>query len=259
VLNEDNLKRPHFTLFTTAGDDSCSAFFSKLEYRITDKMANDALCALLKLPAELRLRIYEFVIPEVPLFVHQIVYSGLLYACKQTRSEIEPIILKDMATELTRIAGICLYNFDMEFVFDPPSTLRDLENLITTARSDWQSLDPTRREWNPVITLSRMHFESLVIKVVCKHDIPMKRHKTRVDILTRPLLTKVGRKGVVQVKSLTVDYSSPISCPGNIQNIMPLTDSTPDCDVRYSRNEAGNIVASHIERLIGFKQAYAID
>jgi hypothetical protein len=221
-------------------------------------MGNDTLCAFLRLPAELRLRTYDFVIPEVPLLVHRIVYSGLLYACKQTRYELERIILTAMNIELTRITEICLYNFDMEIVFDRPSTLQTLENMIITARSDWQSLDPTRRTWNPLIILSRMHFESLMIKVVCKHGLSMKRHKTRVDILTRPLLTRAEREGVVPIKSLTVDYRAPISCPGNIQNIMPQTDSTPNCNVRYDRNEAGNIVASHIERLNGVKQTYEL-
>jgi hypothetical protein len=221
-------------------------------------MGNDTLCAFLRLPAELRLRTYDFVIPEVPLLVHRIVYSGLLYACKQTRYELERIILTAMNIELTRITEICLYNFDMEIVFDRPSTLQTLENMIITARSDWQSLDPTRRTWNPLITLSRMHFESLMIKVVCKHGLSMKRHKTRVDILTRPLLTRAEREGVVPIKSLTVDYRAPIRCPGNIQNIMPQTDSAPNCNVRYDRNEAGNIVASHIERLNGVKQTYEL-
>jgi hypothetical protein len=221
-------------------------------------MANGTLCALLRLPTELRLRIYDFIIPEVPLLVHRIVYSGLLYSCKQTRYELERIVLTAMNNELTQITEICLYNFDMEIVFDPPSTLQALENMTVTARSEWQSLDPTRRTWNPLITLSRMHFESLMIKVVCKHNTSMKRHKTRVDILTRPLLTRAEREGVVPIKSLTVDYSAPISCPGNIQNIMPQTDNTPDCNVRYDRNEAGNIVASHIERLNGVKQAYGL-
>jgi hypothetical protein len=71
-------------------------------------MASGTLCAILSLPTELRLRIYEVVIPEIPLCVHRTVYSGLLYACKQIQYEIEPIILAAMNTNLIRIGEICL-------------------------------------------------------------------------------------------------------------------------------------------------------
>jgi hypothetical protein len=183
-------------------------------------MASGTLRTTLSLPTELRLRIYEVVIPENPLCVHRTVYSGLLYACKQTQYEIELIILAAMNTDLMRIEEICLRHFAVEIVFQALSNLHALENTHITARSEWLPLDPTMRLWNPFMSLIRLHFKTLVIEVGCKHDKSTKRHRTPVDfIITRVMIKKAETERAVQCKSITINYSAAISRTGNIRKI----------------------------------------
>jgi hypothetical protein len=184
-------------------------------------MESGTLCAMLSLPTELRLRIYVFVIPETPLCVHRTVSSGLLYACKQTQYEIEPIILAAMNTDLTRIEEICLRHFAVEIVYEAPCNLHAFENIHITARSEWQPLDPTMRTWNPLMSLTRLHFRTSVIEVRCKHDTSTKRHRTPVDFITRGMIKKAETGRAVQCKSITINYSAAISCPENIRKVDP--------------------------------------
>jgi hypothetical protein len=125
-----------------------------LKASANNKVESGTLCAILSLPTDLRLRIYEFVITEIPLCVHRTVSSGLIYACKQTQYEIEPIILAAMNTDLTRIEEICLRHFAVEIVFEALSNLHAFENIHITARSEWQPLDPTMRTRNPLLPLT---------------------------------------------------------------------------------------------------------
>jgi hypothetical protein len=55
---------------------------------------------LLSLPAELRLAIYDFAIPDIPLHHHRSRYVGLVNTCRLMRTEAEPIILKRICATL---------------------------------------------------------------------------------------------------------------------------------------------------------------
>lgn len=95
-------------------------------------MANN----LLRLPAELRLRIYDHVIPTVPLSEPRSHYIGLLYASKQIRSEVEPEILKAMRNALITFLNAARRGYIASITFKEFRTLHELENLILHVHMD---------------------------------------------------------------------------------------------------------------------------
>jgi hypothetical protein len=67
--------------------------------------------------------------------------------------------------------------------------------------------------------LTRLHFETLVIEVGCKHDTSTKQHRTPADIITRGMIKKAETGRAVQCKNIMINYSAAISRPGNIRKI----------------------------------------
>jgi hypothetical protein len=63
------------------------------------------MASLLSLPIELRLQIYDFVIPKMVLTIEAKHYMGLLHTCQEIRHKIEPETCKAMALCVSRIAA----------------------------------------------------------------------------------------------------------------------------------------------------------
>lgn len=80
----------------------------------------------LLLPAELRILIYEFLLPQNPLSVPRAYYNGLLNACQTTRQELKPQIIERASRCLAK-----LLQSDAQTAIDftAPKTLHDVYNL----------------------------------------------------------------------------------------------------------------------------------
>jgi hypothetical protein len=97
-----------------------------------DDMEDKTGSPLLDLPAEIRNRVYEHVVPDVPLRYPRSNYVGLVYSSKQLRSELEPIVITKTVAWLEVITESCFRDFNDIFTFTRPQTLHDLENLKVT-------------------------------------------------------------------------------------------------------------------------------
>lgn len=86
---------------------------------------------LLTLPTELRLRIYNYAIPTVPLSEPRSQYIGLLYTSKQIRSEVLPELLAAMRCALHNHFNDSnsKRGYITSITFDDFHTLYELENL----------------------------------------------------------------------------------------------------------------------------------
>lgn len=80
-------------------------------------MDNVDPCCLLMLPAELRLHIHSYVIPDPPLSEPLAQYSGLLHSCKQVRAEMEPEIKKRVNQMLANILEELVAKYHNEITF----------------------------------------------------------------------------------------------------------------------------------------------
>jgi hypothetical protein len=58
----------------------------------------------MNLPVELRVHIYSYIFPTVPPVEAGTAYKGLLRSCKQSSTEVEPIVLQAMEVHLASIA-----------------------------------------------------------------------------------------------------------------------------------------------------------
>jgi hypothetical protein len=176
-------------------------------------------CALLLLPAELRLQIYNYVIPKVPLSQPRTQYSGLVFSCKQTRAEMEPTILKIMHDVLAGIAKTCLEVWQDDITFATSHTLFELENLTVLGGFKWRRTPESynQRRWDhPILKLLKMHFHALTIKAACKHDDTDSRpHGVYFHWIAFPFkdpLRKDAKRGTA-VKSFEFDCSATRTCP----------------------------------------------
>lgn len=114
---------------------------------------------LLSLPAELRLRIYEFVVPIIPLTAPPSEYNGLLYSCRVIRNEMEPEILKRMIAFLLERQDNCRKVYPEDLIFREP---RNLEELYSLEVSRPHSHSMFSRK-DPFMALMYMHFRTLTI------------------------------------------------------------------------------------------------
>ncbi|KAH7408122.1 hypothetical protein DE146DRAFT_362983 [Phaeosphaeria sp. MPI-PUGE-AT-0046c] len=89
----------------------------------------------LGLPAEIRLQIYDYIIPLVPLSKPRSDYVGLLYTSKQIRSEFEPEILKAMRPALVTFCNTVRRGTD-SITFKEFHTFHELENPVMYVHTD---------------------------------------------------------------------------------------------------------------------------
>jgi hypothetical protein len=123
---------------------------------------------LISFPAELRLRVYNFVLPQIPLSAPPSQYTGLLYSCRLVRQELEPEILKRMTAFLFDIQGRCrhIHPEDMlddgvpeDLAFNVPQDLDSLYNL----RVERPSYEKLFTREDPFMALLYMYFNTLTI------------------------------------------------------------------------------------------------
>jgi hypothetical protein len=77
----------------------------------------------LRLPAEIRLRIYTYVVPDIALRVPFADYSGLLYSCKQIYQELEAELVKPLPAFFEKWSE---HTLRLEFV---PRTITEMRNM----------------------------------------------------------------------------------------------------------------------------------
>lgn len=124
-------------------------------------MAEIPYSQLLDLPAELRLQIYEYAVPAIPLHARRAEYTGLVYACKHTQTEVTPLILQRMRDIFVGISKECLEVWDEEVTFSNAQTLHELENLVVERRV---KVKMSTKD-HPLTQLLDMHFKRLNIRL----------------------------------------------------------------------------------------------
>ncbi|KAF1962146.1 hypothetical protein CC80DRAFT_155578 [Byssothecium circinans] len=117
---------------------------------------------LLSLPPELRLRIYFYLIPNIPLSSPATQFTGLLYSCKYIRSELEPEIIKLMFAFLRSVQDRTSKSSYANITFDTPHKLGDVLNLRVERDSGPGAI--YARD-DPFIALLYMHLSSLTIQL----------------------------------------------------------------------------------------------
>lgn len=118
-----------------------------------------AASPFLALPAEIRLRIYSFLLPRIPLSTSPTTYAGLLYSCRFIRQELEPEILKLMTDFLLDIRNRCRREYPQDMEFDIPQTLEELYNLQVSRPIEHKLF--TRDD--PIMALMYMHLNIFTI------------------------------------------------------------------------------------------------
>jgi hypothetical protein len=114
------------------------------------------------LPAELRLHIYDLVLPSIPLSAPRSQYAGLLYSKKLIRHELQSEILKRMEAFLCDIQQRCTSARLPAFHWETPTDLTHLYNLTVFRPADEMYFN--RRD--PFMALMYMNFHTLRIKTV---------------------------------------------------------------------------------------------
>jgi hypothetical protein len=122
---------------------------------------------ILDLAAELRLEIYDYVIPQVPLSVPRSQYAGLVYACRQMKMEVEPLVVKRMQRILTVIAAEAAEGWDDDLTFSQVDTVSDVKNIAVGGRFNFEPATESRRSRrdHPLLNLLDMHLDSLRVKM----------------------------------------------------------------------------------------------
>jgi hypothetical protein len=124
-------------------------------------MADHPRKQLLVLPAELRLHIYNYVVPAIPLHAPRSEYTGLVYSCRQTRAEMMPMVLARMCDTFASISKMSFDNWNEEVIFGNPQTLHELENLDVERHVKGEMHITS----HPLLQLLDMHFELLSIRL----------------------------------------------------------------------------------------------
>jgi hypothetical protein len=114
---------------------------------------------LLDLPTELRLRIYDFVVPPIPLSAPPAQYTGLLCSCRLVRYELGPEILKRMVAFLNKVQARCRQVYPEDLSFEALQDLDSLYNLRVTRPTKYNMF---RRD-DPFMALMYMYFNTLTI------------------------------------------------------------------------------------------------
>jgi hypothetical protein len=94
-------------------------------------MTRPGMRSLLDLPAELRLHIYDYYVPDNPLKVPPGEFSGLLYSCRHMRSELEPFNCEAIAQSIQDIAKDIRDKGD-DIIYTPPITFHGWFNLTVS-------------------------------------------------------------------------------------------------------------------------------
>jgi hypothetical protein len=187
-----------------------------------------AACAFWRLPAELRLHIYGYIIPEVPFSQPRTQYRGVVFACSQMRAEIEPAIVKTMRDVLADATkeGVEIWQDDLDF--GTPKTISELENLTVVGHLTWEQdfdayKDKHKQRHHPILKLLEMHFCKITIKSVCKHEnSATKRHPVWNSWIVLPFTTGLDpcatwltddTERAPAVRVLEYDCSATLACP----------------------------------------------
>jgi hypothetical protein len=83
---------------------------------------------LLNLPAELRLHIYSYLVPNQPLSISSDQFTRLLYSCKAIQHELEPEIRKRIASDINSIVE-AIRAVGVEICYTKPTTFYGWRNF----------------------------------------------------------------------------------------------------------------------------------
>ena len=89
------------------------------------------MASFLNLPVELRLHVYDYVIPERAFKVHSDRYMGLLHTCRKIRNEFEPEMCKALAIRVSRIAN-SIRDDANDILYTSPQTFSGWFNLYVS-------------------------------------------------------------------------------------------------------------------------------
>lgn len=125
---------------------------------------------LLQLPTELRLQIYEYVVPAIPLRAPKNEFLGLAQTCQQLRAEVVPIILRAMRNAFAAITQPGLEHCDYKIVIKPARNLHELyHGEIQMVFNFTSPSERTARSCIMMHELLDFAFETCTMKVNCDH------------------------------------------------------------------------------------------
>ncbi|KAF2643789.1 hypothetical protein P280DRAFT_216762 [Massarina eburnea CBS 473.64] len=139
---------------------------------------------LLSIPTELRLQIYTYLVPHIPLSCPPTRFTGLLYSCKYIRSELEPEILKRMTSFLQDVQRRVSGSGQPDFIFHTPKTLGEVLNLKVERGYGRDGTDIMFVRSDPFMAVLYMHLNSL--RIQDRAPSRNTRRNTQVS-LTKPI------------------------------------------------------------------------
>jgi hypothetical protein len=142
-----------------------------------------AMSPLLELPAELRLRIYNFVVSTIPLSAPPAQYAGLLYSCKFIRQELEPEILKRMTVFLFDVQDRCRHVHPEDMVDD---RLQDLEFNVPQDLPSLYNLRVQRPSYHKLFTrddpfMALMYIYFNTLSIISVHQPDQTPHRRDIE------------------------------------------------------------------------------
>jgi hypothetical protein len=217
-------------------------------------------CRLLDLPAEMRLLIYSYVVPDIPLSVPRAQYQGLVYTCKQTRNELEPEIFQAMRSVFTKITQEICERFDDDITFSTFHSFRELENIQIKARLSWRIKERhalNYRDFHPIRKLLDFHFDAVTIYIKCKPG-PDNGYYAKppcawfMDWIVKPFFKRPERVAI-KLKSLVVDHTEELTCShARVIRVSRISASrilnSKIWDIKHYKNDDGQEVAFRLMR-----------
>lgn len=114
--------------------------------------------SLLDIPAELRLHIYSYIIPDTPFVFDPKDYGGLLWSCKVTREEFESELCKAITQHIHEVAS-SIRERRVEIVYTPPTTFHGWRNLtVSRPKTDSMFLAD-----DPFLDLTTCRFDKFTV------------------------------------------------------------------------------------------------
>jgi hypothetical protein len=208
---------------------------------------------LLGLPAELRLHIYSYVIPAIPLHAPRSEYTGLVYSCRQTRAEMTPMILARMCDTFASISKESLDDWNEDVNFGNPQDLHELENLVVERRVKGEM----HMTLHPLLRLLDMHFDLLSIRLFRSWDseTTVKKRTAFPHFMIRRFINDGDHGDLPKVQILDYDWSQAMGThkrehwvPTHYLNNIHLHK---DWLMSVRANEEGQQVAIRLERMRG--------
>lgn len=191
----------------------------------------------MSLPAELRIRIYAFLVPKPAICIPFSDYEGLIYSCKQIYEEMEAELLKPIPEFFENWANNCVALVTI------PQSFREVRNLNVA----W----PNETKGSVVRSLRGLLYMHLNCLTITSEDIGDNRDQGNVYVLAHLIGKYSHAQKVPCPKRIVFDWPGPPHDEDMARLIGARNALSQKCawEVYMQQNEQGSSTSVMFERI----------